>query len=208
MCQPIIDNSLINLFTILISGAGVFAILLKYNVPELNHSFWEENPYAIKRDIIESVMTWIFMFLALFGLLIQSYSIIYGDVISERLHNSSFYIVSIIGGAIFMVTVIYSLGFLGKFIARKKWLPIIVKKQAEVFNIIGEIIRNDGFLEAQLPDMEGYSFEQRAEITRNNYGKAKEYIAQIEALLEIAKPPESLIEKHNNVSKYFIKTNS
>lgn len=208
MCQPIIDKSLINLFTILISGAGVFAIFLKYNVPQLNKSFWDENPYAIKRDIIESVMTWVFIFLALLGLLIQSYSIIYGDVIYERLHNSLFYIMSSIGGAMFMMIVIYSLGCLGKIIARRKWLPIIVKNQTELFNIIGATIKNNGFLEGQLPDMEVYSDEQKIEITQKNNERAKAYISQIEELLEITEPPESLVEKYNNVSKYFVTTNS
>jgi len=61
-----LDKTIINLATILISGTGLFVVLTKFNVPELNMSFVGGNPYAVKRDIIEGVMSFVFTYLTLF----------------------------------------------------------------------------------------------------------------------------------------------
>jgi hypothetical protein len=208
MSQPIIDKSLLNLFAILISGTGVFAILLKYNVPQLNASFWDGNPFAIKRDIIENVLTWIFIFLTLFGLLVQTYSIICGNVLSERLHSTSFYIKSFIVGAIVMAIVMYSLGALGRNIAKRKWLPLAIESQTELYNLAGEIITNRGFRNNELSRLDSYSQEQREKSFSSNYEKADKHIAQIENLLEIKNASSSREEKYSKLSKYFNKNGS
>jgi hypothetical protein len=84
------DRTLLNLTTILISGAGLFAVLTKFSVPELRMAFFGENPFAIKREQIEFVMTWIFTSLAISGLLVQVFKEILGNEIPERLHNFKF----------------------------------------------------------------------------------------------------------------------
>jgi len=161
MTLPIIDKSLLNLFTILISGAGIFAIFLKYDVPELNTPFWDINPFAIKRDIIENVLTRIFIILALVGLLVQTISIIYGNVISERLYEASFYIKTFIAGIVVMIIVIYILGAVGKNIAKKKWLPKVIENQTKIYNVTGEIINNGGYRSNELPNIGTYSENQQ-----------------------------------------------
>ncbi|MFA6472823.1 MAG: hypothetical protein WCU00_12360, partial [Candidatus Latescibacterota bacterium] len=54
-----IDKTSLNLISILISGAGLFAVLTKYNVPELNMTYLDGNPFAEKREVIDCFMTWI-----------------------------------------------------------------------------------------------------------------------------------------------------
>lgn len=81
------DKTIINLLTILVSGSGLFVVLTKFNVPELNMLFLGENPYALKRDIIDNVMTWTFTSLALFGLLFQVAGEIFGRDVPERIHR-------------------------------------------------------------------------------------------------------------------------
>lgn len=87
MNLPVIDKSILYLLTIQISGAGIFAVLLKFNVPQLNASYWGENPYASKRDIIENILIWIFTIFAIFRLLMQAFSKCYGSILSERIHT-------------------------------------------------------------------------------------------------------------------------
>ena len=81
------DKTSINLLTILIAGAGLFGALVKFYSPEVNYSFFGENPFLVKRDIIENTMSWIFTLLALSGLLFQAYKEIWGVKIKKTIHN-------------------------------------------------------------------------------------------------------------------------
>ena len=53
------DKTLLDLISLLIAGAGLFAVLTKFNVRQLRATYFGENPYALKRDEIERVMTWL-----------------------------------------------------------------------------------------------------------------------------------------------------
>jgi hypothetical protein len=50
------DKTLLDLISLLIAGAGLFAVLTKFNVPQLRATYWDENPYALKRDEIDRVI--------------------------------------------------------------------------------------------------------------------------------------------------------
>ena len=127
--QKKFDKTAINLITILISGTGLFAALTKLSVPEANLTFWRENPFAIKRDIIETTMTWIFTLLALSGLVIQTLKEIFGEKIPDRLHRIRFYCYSFFIGIFVMVGVVVCLAKVGHKIAKKRWQPVIIENQ-------------------------------------------------------------------------------
>ena len=87
-------------------------------------------------------------------------------------------------------------------------MPIIVEKQAKIFEIAKQIAENEGFPDEQMANVERYSDEKRTELLKEYFEKADEYIAQIEDLLDINKSPSSRKEKISNLSKYFNKNNS
>lgn len=89
-------------------------------------------------------MNWIFSIIALAGLVIQSYSIIYGNSIPERVHETSFNFMSFILGIIIVILFVYLSGIAGNYIAKQKWLPIILEKQFELYDISKQITENDG----------------------------------------------------------------
>src|ERR1700682_4558547 len=94
------DRTLINLVSILVGSAGLFTVLTGFNVPELNMSFFGANPYAVKRDAIESTMKWIFAVVALFGLVLQLWAEIWGVNLPDRSHNSKYYINFCVGSLV------------------------------------------------------------------------------------------------------------
>ena len=47
----LMDRTILNIVSILIGGAGLVTALTGFNVPQLNMSFWGENPFAVKRDV-------------------------------------------------------------------------------------------------------------------------------------------------------------
>lgn len=119
--------------------------------------------------------------------------------------RDSFYMKSFIAGIIFMTITVYTLGVVGKLIARRQWLPIITEKQGELSKIAGEIIVYEGFTKEQFEDKDRYSDKQHTEYSQMNYEKADQYLAQIEDLLEIKDTPVTRQDKHSNLSKYFNK---
>ena len=54
-------------------------------------SFLGENPFAIKRDAIDNVMTWIFTSLALVGLITTIFGEIWSDRFEGRQYTIRFY---------------------------------------------------------------------------------------------------------------------
>ncbi len=55
MCSPCLDKTILNLLTLLIAGGGLFAVLTKFDVPQLRMSFLGENLYALKRDVVDKI---------------------------------------------------------------------------------------------------------------------------------------------------------
>lgn len=84
------DKIILSVLAIVLSGAGLFVALTKFNVPELNMAFFGENPFAIKRDEIETVMTWPFALLAMLGLLLQAVVAMFDLQLQDRAHTTGF----------------------------------------------------------------------------------------------------------------------
>src|SRR5665213_45871 len=117
------DRTTLNIVSIVAGGAGLFVVLTKVNVPELNMTFLGANPFAIKRDAIEGVMTWIFTLLTLAGAVLQ----LAGEIWRKRFHSgtrsSRFYAVVTVGAVLITTLVVLSLTFLGNRFARRSWQP-------------------------------------------------------------------------------------
>ncbi|MBL7072340.1 MAG: hypothetical protein ISS33_01015 [Candidatus Omnitrophica bacterium] len=197
------DRTILNLLTLLITGAGIFAILIKYDVPQLSYAFFDENPYAIKRDVISKILTSTFIGLASLGLFLQAYGMIIGNKLNERVYDYSFYtkffLVGIVGMFVFVVT----LGAIGRCIAKKTWWPKIIQSQSEAFKMAGDIIRNKGFYNKELDKIEKFSDEQKEELPIQRYQQCDKYLTQIEDLLEIRNIPKIREERYRKLEKYF-----
>ncbi|RKY36626.1 MAG: hypothetical protein DRP78_03140, partial [Candidatus Omnitrophota bacterium] len=141
------DKTLINLLTILLGGGGLFSVLTKYSVPELNATFWGKNIFAVKRDIIEKVMTRIFILMSALGLVIQ----VFGEIlrVPARIYSIEFYFCLFVIGFVVTLGIVFLCAFVGKKIAKIKWLPEIIKSQRELFNQAKYIIAHDCWREDQ-----------------------------------------------------------
>jgi uncharacterized protein (DUF2236 family) len=83
------DRTTINLASLLLGGAGVFAVLFEYNVPELRKSYWNESPFAVKAEIIRSTRSWFFIALAVVATAIQASAEIWSDRVAERSYGAT-----------------------------------------------------------------------------------------------------------------------
>lgn len=193
-----LDKTLINLSSLIISGAGLYSALTKYSVPQLNNAFWGLNPFAVKRDIIDSVMTTIFTLLTMIGLILQAFLFVFEDRISERQYDVVFYLWYLAIGAIFISIIVWLLSLFGKWLARCKWKPVIVESQYELYLWTLKVIENGGIYEE-------VKNANREEIIFSNYKTADERMEQFESLFEIKQKSEDRIIRINKIGKYFKK---
>ncbi len=177
------DKTFLNLISIVLGGVGLFVVLTKFSVPELHATFFGSNPFAAKRDTIESVMTWLFTGLTLLGLLVQVGIAIWGNHLQERVHATPFYVLLFVVMLALGVALVPLLTSVGNRLARRAWLPQAVQNQNEVYKAASFVIEHDGWREDQLtvkdtlPDPERYRTANLENATRQ--------IEQIEKLLEM-----------------------
>src|SRR3989338_6046846 len=129
-----IDKTILNTISVFIAGAGLFAALTKYKLPEINYSFYNSNPFAIKRDIIDWVLTWYFVIFALLGLVFRLAALICdNNILCERKHSTKFYIKFSTAMLFLMFLCIPIIGNIGSCTAKRKWFPLVTQNQNELF---------------------------------------------------------------------------
>lgn len=194
------DRTQFNLATILIGGAGILTVITHFNVPELNMTFIGENPFAIKRDIIENIITWTFTGLAAFALLFQIFAEIFGENWPRRKHSTLYYLWFSVTGLLFVYGLVWLLTICDYRIAKRIWWPKIVQSQKGVFNVAEFLLQQNGLrpdqieLEEKLPNFRTVSFET-----------GLRDLSQIEELLEIPSNGADIETRIARLRPYFEK---
>jgi len=189
-----IDKVILNILSVFIAGAGLFAVLTKYKVPEINYSFWDSNPFAIKRDIIDGELTWYFLTFALLGLVFRLVALVYENkVICERKYSNRFYMGFSFVMLFLMFICISIIGNIGRYTSKMKWFPKAIQNQKESFLQSKYIIEHDGLREDQVRQKNSISDIDK--YRRINYESAEKAINQIEKLLEIKKSSTQLQDR-------------
>jgi hypothetical protein len=195
------DRTSLNLISIVLGGVGLFVVLTKFSVPELHATFLGSNPFAAKRDIIESVMTWLFTGLTLLGLLVQVGVAVWGNQLEERVHTTQFYVVLFVLMLAIGLALVPLLTSVGNRVARRSWLPQAVENQKEVYKAASFVIDHEGWREDQLavkdtlPDPERYRTANLETATRQ--------VEQIEKLLELPSGSTDLRARLNAIKPFF-----
>jgi hypothetical protein len=180
-----LDRTIVNLTSLLLGGAGLFTVLTGFNVPETTSSFYGENPFAIKRDAIETAMDWIFSGVALVALALQLFAEIFSEQLPNRLYGPQLYVAFAIAGLVVVVTLVWLLGKLGRVFARRTWLPRVVGAQGDLFKRAAFIVEHDGWTEEEFPNISSYSAAYQDERRKSNLDQAAQHLSQIERLFEI-----------------------
>lgn len=177
------DRTLINLLTIVVGGAGLFVAITKVNVPELRATFWNSNPFQEKADAIDSVMTWIFSGVAVFGLLLQVAAEIFGGNLPDRLYDPKVYLLMFLLSVAVMYLVVRLLTVLGRRIAKCKWWPHAITGQRPSFEKAQAIVRNQGWRDDQLAIKDNVSNAEQC--LKANRETLESTVSRIERLLEV-----------------------
>lgn len=200
--MKIADKTILNLLTIIIAGVSLFSVFTQFNSPELNASFLGENPFMVKKNIIERSMFWVFAILALTSLLLQAYKEIIGNKLKERLYSTKFYTFFFIVGIIIMVLITFILVKTGNKLTRFKWVPVIIESQKGVFARSYDIIKNNGWRNDQLPLKD--KLDNSEHCIKTNWGTVDSDFSQIEKLLEIKTEQSISLQKRMEIlNKYF-----
>lgn len=196
-----IDKTILNIMSIFIAGAGLFAALTKYKVPEINYSFYNLNPFAIKRDIIEGVLNWYFIIFALLGLVFRLAALICdNNMLYERKCSTKFYIKFSTAMLFLMFICILIIGNIGSYTAKRKWFPLVMQNQKALFLKSKYIIEHGGLTEDQLKQKDLDDIEKYRKI---NYESTEKNINQIERLLEIKEISRKIEDRTKYLELYF-----
>ena len=138
----IMDRTQINIISILLGGAGLFIVLTGFNVPEVNMTFFDTNPFAVKRNEIESTMKWAFTGVALCGFLLRLLAEISDP--PNRSHDWRYYSIFCAGCFIAVVMLVWGVTIVGNLIARSHWEPKVIELQRENFERVKSFAQHDG----------------------------------------------------------------
>jgi hypothetical protein len=176
------DKTILDLFSLLIAGGGLFAVLTKFNVPQLRATYFNENPYALKRDEIDRVMTWLFTGMAGIGIVVQFLKLAIFYDLPERSYGAAIYSLFFGLGILIMVVALFAVAKIGYWIAKRRWFPKTVESQEPLYQTAKFILEHDGWREDQ--------WEKRADLSgKEKYVAANmdtvcKYLNQIEDLLD------------------------
>lgn len=197
-----LDGVMVNLFTILIGGAGLFSALIKFQTRQLHSTFLGSNPFATKAAIIDDVTAKAFVALAVLGLLAQAFKEIAGPAIPDRLYSVKSYSWFFGLGILATTWIVWLCSASAKLVARPLWLPITVQGQRDLYSSVEQIVNNDGFLNEQAR-LKGTKDELSQSDKERNFKNAEQRMSQIEDLLDLPKTPDSLVERLKRVDPYF-----
>jgi hypothetical protein len=196
-----IDRTILNIASLLLGGAGLLTVLTKFNVPELNQWFIGENPFALKRDIIESTMTWLFTCFALSGVFLQLTAEILGDRLSNRVYGTCAYVIISVSFGLITALLVAGLTALGNRVARNSWLPKVIANQSAVYDRTSFVLEHDGWTREELPMKESLANADQRRCA--NLQQAENSVEILEKLLEVRNRGSSVRERVESLSRYF-----
>jgi hypothetical protein len=183
-----LDRTIVNLLSLLLGGAGIFAVLTEYSVPEMDKSYWGFNPFTVKAGVIKRTMTTLFIGLAVAAVLLQAAAEIIGDALPERRHTMPTYVGVFLIGVAVSAILVWVLAKLGRRLARRRWLPWVIRSQRKSLEIARDIIQNQGWRQEQLARKD--SLADPAKYVDANLNFATRTVQRIERLLELDDEPK------------------
>jgi hypothetical protein len=181
-----IDRTSLNLVSLIVGSAGLLTALTGFNVPQLRESFYGDNPYLLKRDIIASVMDWIFGGLAVAALIVQLLAEIAGPSIEERLYTTASYARVTALAAAATGILVWALTKMGRRLAARRWRPLIVDRYREMLERAAFVLTHDGLFPEHFQERERFSDGQNAFTREKDLSRVDEHLNLIDDLLELA----------------------
>lgn len=132
--QPM-DEIIFNIISALLSATGILGAFTSFSAPEINKTYYGHNHFQIKAGLISTTYTWVFAILAAIGILAQIVKDLFLYDLPARTHGTGVYIRFICFALAAMAVLSWSLVMLGRFLAKRLWLPRMVESQRNAYQI-------------------------------------------------------------------------
>jgi hypothetical protein len=180
------DRTLVNVASILVGGAGLLAVLIGFNIPQVDVPFVWENSFRVKQAAIEWTMTWVFTSLTLCGPVLQLGAQIWGADLPERSHHTRYYVIFSVGGLIMVALMVFVLAGFGDWVAKRYWQPRVIAFQQATFERAAFVVEHEGWAPELWDRRESIAKTGKAEWYRaENLRVAEQAVGRIEEVLEI-----------------------
>jgi hypothetical protein len=140
------DRTQLNIISIILGGAAILLVIKGYNVPEVNMTFYDSNPFGVKRDAIVTAMKWVSALVALVGICLRLFVEIKGEGLRTRSRNwkGHHYVIFCASWIIAIGIMVVVLNELGNKIARSQWEPTVIQGQHDNFEHAKFVAEHDG----------------------------------------------------------------
>lgn len=197
----LLDKTLLDLISLLLSATGIFSVLAKFYVPQLNKMYVGSNPHVTKRDEIDSVTAILFIILAVTGVVVQAVSIVKSDSL-PRLYSEKVYFYSFCSGLIVVILIAYCIKCLGRLIARPLWIAKVSALYSTEVGYLNFMVGNENifaqdYAASRRIDKQNYEFHRQA-----NVANACLTISDLEDIFEITAFDSDWKIRMNKLNKY------
>jgi hypothetical protein len=188
---------MLGIIATVVAAGGALTVISKYNVPQVHGTYFNQNPFSVKADAIESASVWLFSAIAFVGVLVQVASLIFK--FEERLHEWPTYLATFVVGTGLTIVGLWLTTALAYAVARPSWRPQLVAQMRDGHAHANQLLRNDGAEDAhlQLPaeELEGLRVRGREKLAAQ--------IANLEELFDIADRSGSLSPRLERLAPVF-----
>ena len=197
------DQRIFHIINLLISASGVIGLAFKYQLPKADKMFWSDNPYSLKRKIVNSYRTGVFLGWALLGISIELSNNIFSFKLIAGNYRSIDYAILFLIGVILLYVIIYPLlSKLAYNLSKSRWIPLIIEKQSESFQRAKRILEHAG-LDPENPLLT-VTPEAVVQEKEKNYQVVDTEIKQIAELLDISIKEFNRTEVFEIIKPYFV----
>ncbi len=175
-----LDQILLEIISFSISSIGIFNFMLRYDVPQLDKTYYGENLYKIKARIINKIVNWFYAIPTFMGLLIIPFKEIFSDQIPQRIIlNNISYIIFLFTVLLIIFWCFNNITTLGIKYAKRFWEPVVISEIMDAYNLINN-----------------------EDLLKSNENQAEKIISFIEDILELNVGLEKLDQRYITLKNY------
>lgn len=124
---------MLNIVSLILGATGLAVVFLDFGPREVNATFWNHNPYAVKRDAIVGARDRAFLGVAACSALIQLVAENWGGRIQERAYTATQYCGFTAAVALALAAVSFGMWKAALCFARRAWQPEVISLSTWAF---------------------------------------------------------------------------
>lgn len=182
------------------AGIGLYAVITRSYAQGINAPLYGVDLLAIKKDVIDKFNSYIFLGLAMVGLVIQLAIVILGEKIKKSLYSLPVYFIIFMSSLAVFGFLTAGLVWTGAKLAKRVWLPQVVEQERGIYLYTKKLIANKGLRDEQLGITDP---KLQFKLKCLNFDIAGKYLRQMDGTLELGEGSGDFNSRIRRLAVYF-----